>query len=250
MKKQEQKHNLELSEFDRSVSLWQLLPSGSGKGAALLRTVTDSLLNSTNRISPSILITGPEGKRTHARAFSRSLGIDTIIEIDASLLEVAVGMPLFFDAVDNQAHIVANAEKLPAQGQHSIAQILKERRFSLYNYVLKRQVAYDVAGLVLLTATELSGVPEPVLSAIDYVVELEPYTFEQLQLVVLQRLKYCGVEYECEEVLTEIVLGGDGRLKQMIRFLRVCVAVMRAEGRQVLCSGDVERARRISGSKE
>ena len=76
----------DLSEFDNTVSLWQLIPAGKGKALTLLRTIVDSIHNSDNPKLPSILIIGEEGKRTHASAFFRALGVKQIDEIHASLL--------------------------------------------------------------------------------------------------------------------------------------------------------------------
>ena len=240
----------ELSEFDSSISLWQMIPSGSGTGLSLLRTIVDSVLNSTNKKVPSVLITGPEGKRTCARAYSRALASDKITEVDGSLLQLTNGLHLFYDSTPDETHIVINAENITPQGQLSLTQILREKKFTLYNYMRKQHIVHAVPSIVILTANELSKVPEPIITAIDFVVEIEKFSFEQLQLVVLQRLKYGSIEYQCEEVLEEIVMGGEGQLKQVIRYLKVCVAVMRADGRDILMLSDIERAARISGSKK
>lgn len=247
MEHTQNKQIVELSEFDSSISLWQMIPSGKGKALALLKTISNSVLNSTNKTVPSVLITGKEGKRTHASAFSRALASDKITEIDGSLLQVTVGMVHFFDASFDETHIITNAEQLVPQGKHSVAQILRERKFTLYNYVRKQHDIYAVPGIVILTATELSKVPEPIIDAIDFVVEIKKYSIEQLKLVVLQRLKYAGFDYECEEVLSEIVNGGKGQLKQVIRFLKLCVVVMGAEGRDELSMKDVKKALRLRG---
>ena len=90
MKKQQQKQIMDLDIFDQSVSLWQLLPSGTGKGLKHLKTIIDSLHNSKveNSIRPlSLLISGSQGTRTHARSFLRALGLNHPLEMPSNLIQ-------------------------------------------------------------------------------------------------------------------------------------------------------------------
>ena len=87
-----------------------MIPSGKGKALALLRTIVDSIHSSTNGKTPSILITGEEGKKTHARAFSRALGIENITEVDAALLQPINGLIQFFSSISETAHLITNAK--------------------------------------------------------------------------------------------------------------------------------------------
>jgi DNA helicase TIP49 (TBP-interacting protein) len=106
---------------------------------------------------------------------------------------------------------------------------------------------YDVPGLVIMTAKDRKKVPEAVLKSIDYVVELEDYTTpDQLELIILQRLKYANIDYEDESVLQEIVKYGKNELEQSIRFMRCCIAVMQSQGNQILRKEDVIRAARLN----
>ncbi|MHC4691932.1 MAG: hypothetical protein ACYS67_04250 [Planctomycetota bacterium] len=102
----------DLSEFDETVSLWQLIPSGKGKALTLLRTIVDSIHNSDNPKLPSILIVGDEAKRTHANGFFRALGVKQINEIHASLLLPGSGLIQFFSSEYNVAHLIAYVELL------------------------------------------------------------------------------------------------------------------------------------------
>ena len=107
------------------------------------------------------------------------------------------------------------------------------------------RVKRDYKGWPVLTEKDINKVADPIVDAVDYIIEIEPYT-QQLELIVLQRLKYCGVEYEKEEVLSQIVRGGDGQLKNIIKFLKLCITVMKSDGRDDrLMLKDVEKAGRI-----
>ena len=81
---------------------------------------------------------------------------------------------------------------------------------------------------------------------IDFIIEVEKYTEEQMKLIVLQRLKYIGIDYDCEDVLSEIVKYGKYNLRGIISFLKICIAVKRADfGRKELRLEDVERVGRM-----
>ena len=232
-----------MSEFDNTVSLWQLIPAGKGKALTLLRTIVDSIHNSDNPKLPSILIIGDEGKRTHANAFMRALGVKQIKEIHASLLQPLSGLIQFFGSEYNVAHLIAYVELLEPAVELAICQIIKSNKYHLYNFLKEGKDTFNVPGLVVLTARNLKGVAEPIIEAVDYIILIEKYT--HLDLVLLQRLRYLKIDYECEGVLQEVLKNGKGQLKFMINFLQVCIAVMRADGRDRLLLQDVEKAERI-----
>ena len=233
----------DLKEFDQSVSLWQLIPSGQGSGLSMLKTIVDSIHNSSDSKLPSILITGPSGKRTHAKAFARALGLEQIKEIDASLLYPASGLLQFFEANQEIAYVITNAEKLSAYVQLAIYEICKDQKYTLYNFMKEGRDIFRVNGL-LLTAKDIKKIAEPIVNQVDYIVNLEQHTYEQLKLVLLQRLKYANIDYEGEEVLTEIVKYGGGKLKDTIKVLTNCIAVIQAGSGNILQLKDVQKTAR------
>lgn len=245
MKNTQKQEIFELSTFDNSISLWQMIPSGRGKGLALLKAIVDSILNNNNSRIPSIIITGEEGKRTHSRAFIRALGIDNIAEIDASLLQPSSDLAQFFNSDKNTAHLIINAENLWAAVQSVVIQICKKNKFQHYNYQKSQIDVFEVPGPMILTAEDIDKVPAPISDAVDFVIEIEKYTPEQLELVVLQRLKYAHIDYECETVLGEIVEQGNGVLRDVIKFLKICIVVMRSDERDLLKLEDIDKAGRI-----
>jgi hypothetical protein len=233
----------DLAEFDDTVSLWQLIPAGKGKALSLLRTIVDSIHNSDNPKLPSILIIGDEGKRTYANAFFRALGVKQINEIHASLLLPGSGLAQFFSSEYNVAHLIAYVELLVPTVDLSICQILKSNEYHIYNFLKEEEDTFNMPGLVVLTARNLSEVVDPIIETVDYIVLIEKYT--HLDLVLLQRLRYIGVDYECEDVLQKVLKVGKGQLKYMINFLQVCISVMMADGRNRLLLKDIEKAERI-----
>ncbi len=243
-KQQEQQPVIDLDTFE-DVSLFQMIPSGRGFGQAMLKIFVDSVFNGNGKLT-SILITGKEGLATHASAFLRALGIDNINQIDASMLSVPHDIYTFFCLGDYQGYIITNLENVMATSQFHLCEILKKQKFQPYNYAEKKHDFYYVPGLVVMTAKNREKVPESVLKNIDYVVELEDYSPEQLELIILQRLKYAHIDYEDEYILSDIIKYGDNDLNESIRFMRCCIAVMQSEGRNQLLKEDIIRAGRLN----
>ena len=68
MKKQtKQQPVIDLDTFDE-VSLYQMIPSGSGMGLSHLKTIVDSVHNGRAKVS-SLLITGTTALTTHSFSF-------------------------------------------------------------------------------------------------------------------------------------------------------------------------------------
>jgi hypothetical protein len=247
MKKQQNKQKpvIDLDTFE-DISLYQMIPSGAGMGQAMLKVFVDSVHNGSGKLT-SLLITGKEGLATHASSFLRALGIESYNQIDASMFNVPHDVYTFFCVEEYQGFIITNVDNISTPAQYYLCQILKEQRFTPYNYVEKKFDTYDVPGLVITTAKNREQISESVLKNIDYVVELENYTVpEQLELIVLQRLKYAYIDYEDESVLQEVVKYGRNELEQSIRFMRCCIAVMESQSRQVLLKEDVIKAGRLN----
>lgn len=93
MKKEKQKQIKSIDEFDRTISIWQLLPSGVGSGLKKLKIIVDAIQNNKidNGLKPlSLLVVGKQGTLTHARAFIRALGLEYPYETPVNLLQSSV----------------------------------------------------------------------------------------------------------------------------------------------------------------
>ena len=241
---QKQHHTVDLDSFEY-VSLYQLIPSGTGMGQSHLKTLVDSVHNGSANIK-SLLISCKEGARVHGSAFIRALGIDNYNQIDGSMLNPAAGLHQFFAVRKHEAHLITNADELSQLVQLPICNILTNQQFSLYNYLKQGPDIFAVHGLVVMTTNNIKKVPDPILSCFSHIVELEDYTPTQLELIILQRLKYAHIEHKNDCILKNIVRYGNNNLAQSIRFLRLCIAVMQADGRQVLIPTDVMKASRLN----
>jgi hypothetical protein len=244
MKKSEEKRIPELAEFDQSVSLYQLIPAGTGKGLSLLKKIVDYILTAKPIRIPSVLITGGHGIRTHASAFLRALGLEDTREMDGFLLQPCSSLIDYFrnPSANTTGYIITGAHQLDAQVQVKMSDILNRRKFNMFNFIKEAKETYGVEGVLVLTAPLISMVPESIRRAIDYHVAIEQYTHQQQILAVLQRLKYCALGYESEQVLEEITLRGNGNIRQMVQLIQICITLISTDGRTEIELRDVKKA--------
>ena len=252
MKKSTQKKIItDISAFDETISLYNLLAGGSGKGIILLRKLVDQIQNDNyenvnSNSPPIILITGREGKSVTAKSFLRALGIEETRQIQACFIEGESYLVAFFQNSNaNIGYIIHHIEKLQEGLLSNLWQILEERKLRMFNFLSGQEEVHRINGIVILTSSDIKKVSQPVVDVINFVVQLEPYTQEQLELIVLQRLMCSGINYENEEVLKSVVEYGNRNLRDIIRFLRTCYILMRADGRDKLMLSDIEKAGRI-----
>jgi hypothetical protein len=251
MKKQKEKLVRNLDEFDETVSLHQLLPSGTGKGLKKLKVITDSILNSKveQSLKPlSLLICGNQGVRTHARSFIRSIGLECPLEMPAQLFQSTFNEVFNFFGHDRfcDSYIISSFSLLYPSVLKTPYQIITTGEFSFNNTATKCSEIVTVYRPLVMTTHNKDKVPNYFQEKITHIVEIENYTTQQLQLIVLQRLKYANIEYQEEKVLHLIVEHGFEHLDSMIRLLKNATTVMLAASRTTLTVGDVEKVEAYS----
>lgn len=234
----------DLAEFDQSVSLYQLIPAGTGKGLSLLKKIVDYILTAKPARIPSVLITGGQGIRTHAHAFLRALGLEDTREMDGFLMQPCSCLIEFFRApsANTTGYIITGTHQLDAQVQVKLSDILNRRKFHMFNFIKESKETYGVEGTLILTAPSIFVVPDPIRRTADYHVAIEPYTHQQKVLIGLQRIKYCGIGYQSEEVLEEIVMRANGDLRQMVQLLQIGITLISTDGRMELDVKDIRKA--------
>jgi hypothetical protein len=247
MKKQKEKQVKSLDDFDETVSLHQLLPSGTGKGLKKLKTITDSILNSKveQSLKPlSLLICGKQGVRTHARSFLRSIGLETPLELPAPLFQSTFTEVFNFFNHDRfcDSYIISSFSLLFPSVLITPYQIITTGQLSYNDTVKKCSGIVAVYRPLIMTTHNKDKVPKYFQQKIDHIVELEDYTTQQQELIILQRLKYANLDYQEEKVLQLIVEYGMEHLDIMIRLLKSAITVMLADSRTILTVKDVEKA--------
>lgn len=241
-----QEEIIDFGAFDEDISLWNMVPSGRGSGQALLKTHVDAVLKGRAPLH-SMLIHGSEGLRTTAGAFIRALGIDTYNQTDASLIQSVSDVHNFFCGEQYEGYILTNIERIAPLVRAHLCDILRKQRLRLFNYIEQSYDIFEIPGIVVMTTKNMKKMPEPILDAVQHSCEIEKYTStEQLERVVIQRLKYANVIYENVNVIKDIVKFGNGILDNCIRFMTCCITVMQAEDRRILLSMDINRAARLN----
>ncbi len=253
MKKQkEQQEQHEIDEFEQYAHLWNIVPGGQGKGVVLLRKIVDSIqadnyANPGNKL-PSFLITGATGKRLVARALANSLAIEDIRECPGKYFENGIfSYQLFWNSLANTAHLITDIQQLKEKAEATLWKYLKNRKCQYYN---GENRSYDCIihcnGLIVMTAKKQDMVSELILKATDYVIELEPFTLDQLEAIVHQRLVFSKIDYDGDEVLQAIIDTGKANIDLIMRFLKKCIMLMKAEMEECLDMDVVRKARRLS----
>jgi len=245
MKKQEQKQIISLDEFDSTVSLYQLIPSGAGRAISNLKLIIDSIHNSQieQSLKPiSLLITGKQGVRTHARSFIRALGLEFINESPSHLLQATpTAVSDFFDPLLTcDSYLISDVNLLNSSILKILYQIMTCGKYSLNNHFNQSKEIIAVYHPLVMTARN-NKIPHYFTEKIDHIIEIEEYNDQQLELVVLQRLKYCQVSYENEKVLELLVAYGHKDLHKIIRLLKSSITVMLAGSRKVLTVADIKK---------
>lgn len=259
MKKQEEERKViyELEDFENQCQMWSIVPGGTGRGIVKLRKIIDSIqaqnYTSPYKKLPSFLLIGEmnTGKNIVAKAITNSLILTDVRECNARYFDNGISSSQFFgDSLLGTAHIITNIEQLSKIGESVLWRYLKQGICKYYNYSTRQ---YDLVqhcnGMVIITARNKSKIAKSIVSAVDYVIQLEPYSVEQQKLIVHQLLKFCDINYiGGEVVLQEIVDHGVGMIGLSLDFLKDCIMVMKAELLDSLDMQVVEKAKRLWGS--
>lgn len=244
-KEQKQKEILNLDQFDQTVSFWQLIRSGAGRGQKRLEFIIDSILNGQMERSNrplSLLISGNQGCRTHARSFLRGIGLEHPNEMPANVLQLSpYEMYSFFGSSQCDSYIISSISLLYPGALKFPYEVITKGYYSTYYTNTKATEIVPVIMPLIMTTHNLANVPKYFLEKIDHVIEIEDYSDTQLELIILQRLKYCNLDYKEEKVLTLIRDYGAGNLIKMIRVLKSAITVMLADGRTTLTFDDIQK---------
>ena len=251
MKKQEKQiETHDIDDFLNYIHLWNIVPGGQGKGIEFLRKIVDSIQTQNysdpgNRL-PSLLITG-QGKELVSKALVNSLHIEDIRDCKARYFEQGIYSHQFFnDSLSNTVHIIEDVDQLK-EAYESVLWRYIEQEFCHYYKFGNRNADFIVHcnGLIILTAKEIKSVSEYIVKAVTHVIELDPYTREQLLLIAHQYLKFCGIEYEGEAVLQEIVGPAPHGIRVVIKTLKTCLVLLRAGVEEYLTVEIVKKAKRL-----
>ena len=237
---QKQQEQYKFEEFEQHVNLYNFIPAGDGKSIVLLRNIAEASQAGHFDKNPSILISGI-GAEALALAFANTVCSDDIRQCDARCFMGTKEMIYFYhESRFDSVHIISNIDK--TSSDNIVWNFIKHKvyKFSLsFDGRLSEYVYLN--GHLILTATDIKKVSQPIIDALDFKVVVDPYTEEQLEMIIKQRLKFCGIRYDAE-VITAMLEYFCGGLKGIIEVLRICVLLASQEGKYKLTQEHVEKA--------
>ena len=241
-----QLHSLDI--FDAEVSLWQILPTTTGLYLKLLKYIVDYELNHAVERGDkplSLLIIGSKGtgKRTISRAFLRSIAVESIKEISGSLVQVNSSLvEYFYPSGLETGYLITEFEQIDPSVMPLIYQIITSGEYRIYNYSRRTYELYPVYGPMILTTENLEKVPSSIIDHVSYQIKLTGWTQNELILVILQRIRYCQLDYEGEQVLNLLLQTGKGDLRTIIQLLKLTITIVLAQNRSKILIQDVRKA--------
>lgn len=249
-KEQKQVEHHDIDDFENHCHLWNIVPGGQGRGIEFLRAIADSIQNTNyshpgNRL-PSLLIAG-QGKELVSKAFVNSLHSEDIRGCKARYFEQGIYSYQFFnESLFHTVHIIEDVDQLKGAYESVLWRYIEQEFCQYYKYGNREaDFILHCNGMIILTAKDIKSVPEPIVKAVDHTIQLEPYTREQYLLIAHQYLKFCGIEYEGEAVLQEIVGPAPLGIRVVIKTLKTCMVLLKAQMEECLTVQIVKKAKRL-----
>jgi hypothetical protein len=248
----EKKH--QLSDFIEHINLFNIVPGGDGKAITLLKTIVDSIQATNykypNKQLPSFLLIGGTntGKSIVAQALANSLACSETWLLPAEYLDAgAPSVQFFSDSYQDTCQILTGFLSATKLAESVVYRYLKDGKCNYYNYITKKcDIVNKAFGMLILTADSQTGISKSVLKEIDHVVELQPYTTDQIIAILHQYLNiFLKIQYEDAQVLKEIVEIGQNNVRHVVEFLRLCLVVMDSEMKECITMKTVNKAKRL-----
>ncbi len=241
--KETKQQQYKFDEFEQHVSLNNIIPAGNGKHIELLKYIAAGIQSGSFRINPSLLIVG-EGAKTIGIALGNTICSEDIRKLDSKYFFGTQNQKDFFEnSYCDTVHILSNIDKM-GMFEGVLWHFLRLREYKFTGMDKTFEILH-VNGIIILTAKTITSISPPIINALDFKIKTEPYTQEQLEQIVSQRLKFCSIHYESENVLKAIVAKGSGELKQIIDLLKMCILLLEEEGKKTVTEEIVEKAVRL-----
>lgn len=230
---QQQQEQYKFEEFEEYINLYTIVPAGKGDSLTLLQFLADQIQGGHFSKNPSIIIAG-EGASTLAIAMANSIFSQDVRHYDANCIQGTRELIHFYgESKLDSVHIISNIEKLG--NENILWNFLTHRVYRFCaNYDGQLSEYIYLNGVIILTAKDITKVREYIIDAANFKVVLEPYSQEQLEMIIRQRLKFSGIYEQNKEVIMTIFEYSYGSLKRIIEILRICVMLVSQEGKDCL----------------
>ncbi len=149
---------------------------------------------------------------------------------------------LYKDIEKETVYFISSADQLAASSITLLYKFLIHGHVRIRNYMASDYRTVSSANkLFVFSVNEPKKLCPDLLKAIDYHCCLNDYLPpNQIELIIEQRLKWCGVDYD-KQVPAIIVRNGWATIAQNIRLLGVCNLIMRGDNRTKMKIQDVEK---------
>ena len=161
-----------------------MVPAGEGYSLKQLKQISDAELNNTFDLGLrpfSLLLSGPSGcgKRTHGKAFARSLGIECIKETSATLLYADNHvMDFFYPTGMETAYLISDIDYMRSDVTRHFYNIVTSGEYEISNHIRHTHESYYVNGYIILTADRVERVSDCILENLNYHVPLQKWNKE------------------------------------------------------------------------
>ena len=250
--------NVNCPELQDDLSLWKIV--GQGNATEILKPIALQYVNDKmegRKVDPpSVLISGDpgSGRSTIARAFSNAiLGIPDFKESVGKTLGLGECLYQYFEeSGPDTVFYVKGAEELSNYAQTVIYRLLREQ--ILYVPIRltqrRRKVEFASKPFLLLSINKDSWLNQELQNVIEWKIELNVLSEEELFLILKRRCKYCGWKHSSDEVPRVIAQNADGNPGRAMRILQMAYVNSRAGDKEIMEIGDVKKAMELLGNKD
>lgn len=244
MKKQKENHLItDINCFDEEASIYKIL--FQDRATALLKYIIDKIsidkYENVNYRLPSILIAGKEvGKQLIARAFTNSICAN-FEHIQGKNLGMGGYCGSLYENSDKETvYYISSADKLSPYSVSLLLQYLRQGFVAFKSQMTgENKIVSSENKLFIFSADDSKKLCPDLFRAIDYHCYLQNYTVQQMEIIVEQRLKWSGSDFD-KEVPAIIVHNSRGSISNCMRLLSLCYLVMRGNGRNKMTAKDIE----------
>jgi hypothetical protein len=243
-KKQKEQHiTSDINTFDQEVSIYKIL--FQDRATALLKYIIDKLLNdryeNKNNRLPAVMIVGKYGgKHLISRAFSNSMCSNFEFIHGRYLGMGGYSGTLYKNSDTETIYYISSADELSPYSASLLHKFLSQGYYKYRNHIVNEEITVLTDNkLFVFGVNDTKEFCSDLFKEIQYHCYLNNYSTTEMEILVEQRLKWCGINY-VKQVPAIIVHNGEGSISKCMRLLSVCFLIMGGDGRRKMTIKDVE----------
>lgn len=214
-----------------------------------VRTALDACQIDTRPFDHALLVGPPGcGKTQTAQVIAAEMAADLHLALGQSVRGPADLNALLLGARDRDVVLVDEAHELPREQQTALYLALDQRRVLPSGKGGPSGQGFPLADFTLLLATtDEFRLLQPLRDRVRLTLRFGFYTPDELAVLLRQRCRGLGWAVG-DGVFEAVAARSRGTPRLALRLLRACHRVARAEGRDVLTPGHLDRACRLDGT--